>query len=639
MYKNDVKCYATALDNYLEISTSLNKLVIDYLAQFHGSSNPELYKSLTNRSASKGNFPAKETYDFAKFITSRLNAVLNGQNRVPKFEKNNLLTHSYLQKEINAKEFEISFFEHANPISFTIKTVPKSKISRILDGARILSEKKAKEFIQKEKEINLSFNEIGLALDKEENIDDRTKKEQMDLAIKCLKLRHPNLFSNAYNEYSIVNDFFEDVVNVNKTYPLFTTVGNHILLTNVLLDINDKFENGEFGEIQENILNKLFIKNTLWLDAFRDLSNDGMLWNKRVWRSALSSLNHSYVPFISNVKHYHQDGFDVFLNNLSDYLENDIPLNSDSDKMKMLFIYRGLIVNLTEDKFFLQDILENAPLERLLKHIKNMGEIISNRQIMKNVRDSGDEVDVQESVVKHEFDKFKIIYPYNFNNLSVYKKGGFSEYTEVLNEKIEPLDLSNLKLKLTTEVNIGSFYDELGIERNQHITVLYMYLLSSVIENFFPVFESKIKNITLSKNELYSKLENYSLSKINPYDNLFDLNKFITILELSCEESLMNKEYVSFVVNTSGKLLNSLILTNLDKQANRRDYKYNSTHRYKSSIEILDAFKSVQKFLTENYHVSEKERQELAKQIRTMELNFKINKVDEKTNNRSKAKI
>lgn len=557
MYKQNVKCMGEVLSNYLEITTPLNMDVEDYLKNFLPTKNKKFSSVFDAR---KNNvFPSNlnEALGFAEFIVSSLNSALRGNvdYRDPSMK------NPYFKKTLENKEFGITHFMVRNVRCLTITDIPVSKIGKLLSEKRILNKQK----LNREDTLALadvSLDWLGFALDHKDEITLIERSPMEDVAL----LRH---FATKGRSHNTVDkqDAFGHLKLDGRSFPLMSGVINHMMYTQLIKDINKKFETNTPSPVEENILLGLFVKNTILLDAFRDLGQKNFKMHNSIWKAALGSLVYGDVPFFLNFKLSHTNGANEFfaeaVNNLKQ-IENKYSSLSDNEKEQTLQLYRGVFLNLINDRVLVADMLSQDGVQGLFVWLQEKA-----RQLSKYEYDSQltNELDAIKAVVKRDAINFLNVYPLNIDKIQ--------EYSSKLNEPMESVLLGNtLEMPVTNEVmcrvsnvNIQKLYDDLGFENDSLLKALYVQAYKSALSRFYPNVELELKNVYLSDNTI-DVIRNFTHANIT---NMYEFKNKIAPKEFDginvkfiAPDEEMTPGYSTHVLKVIGTLVNSKIINEIN---------------------------------------------------------------------------
>lgn len=719
MLSNNVKCYGEALDLLIEMSTPINKGLVDFLHDYHGYKYnvSKIYEERKYKEfLEKGN--VKETLVFLSFVRDTLNKIVGDKTRLGE----NLINHSYFNKELKANRYEVSFYESGTNLHLSIEFAPKSKIGKLISLKNYLTDKKIQKILKNEDTktsekiaLDISLKDMHRSLGKEELEEyDNGKhigtKEVENIALKKYAL------SRGVSDYSQFDQIRLDGLHElreysemkGKSYPLLTGVTNHYIYMNLLLDISERFEKNEIdnkklNKIETKLLEKLFIKNVVMLDALSDLAHKNINIHKNIWESALLSLSDSEIPFVMNFKKLRGKTFESFSANLLRKLQEIEKEKEEEPKNRndqfhilgfmnedMVRIYSALMRNLVLDRVLSYEIINSPPLNDLIILLKEKAHFLSNFQNQNISEKLMNTIDLDtNSVLEMELERkyekygdilkeassnaqnFISVYSYDVKDLAQYVNTPYdkdvdgSGFEFALKDGVLLLTEDSLIKReekqsniYHTVINVDSMYAELNFERNNTHRFIYMSILKKMLSQYFPNVQVKISgedSLTVNISQIRDNLVHGDIKRFIEIEKNFmklpeKMKMEITSLNTS-ENAMSNSDYELMALGAMGKIVNAFIW-----QQAKENYQRNSKggisnftsmtrgfmdyHNGQIIIEPISLMLDAYKFFDNEYIKTEKQKEQIRDFIRELEIQYKMSTVKKDVGEtKSKRKI
>lgn len=620
MYKINVKCVGEVFDNYLEITTPINMEVQDYLKHYVGTSFRKYSDTFDRRNNNILENDYDITLNFADFIVTSLNNSLNGTVEY----RNPAMKNQYFAKDIKSKKFGLTKFNISGTACFKITDIPTSTVGKILSDKRIFKGNRSVD----DKNADLSIDWLGF------NLSDKDKVSRTELeAIKSISAKTWGLRNGFHAQDTDIKEAFEDLNSIEKMYPIFTGVINHMLYTELLRDISKRFKNGVANiKAEEKILKSLFIKNTILLDALRDLGQRGVNLHDSIWSAGFSSLIYGDVPFFKNFKLSHSKGTNDFykqvLTNLIK-IDESYEQSSSERKEEILQQYRGIFSNLINDRFLFADLVELEDMQKVFIFLKTK----ATQYLKFNYSGPDKNLESMYRVIQPDARNFLLTYGFNINKIESYLNGSIPDYKTVLLSETLPVEAAEPIMMKIAKVNIESMFKELGFENFSIYKVMYGQAIKMAMEVFYPEVDFALKDYVLDKNTL-SEIEKFNHANLKYQFEIIGkiANHEVEGLNVifGAKQEIMNDRYPQHVLSVVGTLVNAMILKELNKdyQATVKNFQSMNNRSLSNQNgdiynEALFAIKNVIMFFNNKEYIkNEKMIENLKTQVRTQNLKF-----------------
>ena len=362
---------------------------------------------------------------------------------------------------------------------------------------------------------------------------------------------------------------FKDLPDEENVFSLFSGVINHMIYTQMLRDISERFNKSKNENtllMEEKILKGIFIKNTMILDGFRDLAQKDFEMHPAMWRAAFESLTYGDVPFFQNFKLSHVAGIDKFYaqvyRNLK-IMEDEFTDYSDEYKEKALQQWRGVFSNLVSDRVLFADIAAIEEISNVFSLLKTKARIFSNYE--EDVLSSS--LNTMYSVMKTDAKRFLLTYGFNVNKIDSYMPSVNEDISNVLLHELIPLEQKNIIMKKSAQIDIKEIYNELGFENEPVYRLFYAQAFKTTMSVFYPEIEFAVKDFVLDK-KLLNEIEEFKHAGMDRLENLMKLasnNSDLNVIFIA-NEDVMNETYPIHVLSVIGTLVNASIINNLNKK-------------------------------------------------------------------------